>query len=309
MKQIRFGLTNNGGVDYMDNSNKYFWVYICMVFGVAWSIMLVCGVFAEQLRPWIGELSMTHPIITFVLYLPSLTGLGIYYFVGGGTAIKGIFEKLIPEKRDLIWFPILFAVFAIFALTMHFGSKFLDVKVPTITFTPLEMVTKALWNFIEETGLLGGIFGWVGFLLPYLQGKFKSNIRGALLTGLIFGLWVLPGYGLSSIAVMTSYLLYVMQLMAFMVFASYIFNATRGNLTFYLFSFWIAATGSHIQLYYFNTPVQVMEIIYLVLISIITQCVFRLLNKDVSLQVFPDFVFKYKNEPETMTVPYSHSNP
>ncbi|KAA2301651.1 hypothetical protein FY526_23930, partial [Clostridioides difficile] len=113
-----------------------------------------------------------------------------------------------------------------------------------------------------ETGLIGGLFGWIGFLLPFLQGKLKNNITSGLITGLLFGLWVLPGYLISSFGTSTTYIYYVVQLMAFIVFQSYIFNATKGTLLFYLLAFWLVATGSQIDLYYFNPQVQIMQFFF-----------------------------------------------
>ena len=84
-------------------------------------------------------------------------------------------------------------------------------------------------NIYEETGLLGGALGWYGFLLPYLQKKYNSCIKAALLTGFIFGLFVLPGYVFSSFETATAYPFYVGQLMAFSVFVAFIMNKTRGD--------------------------------------------------------------------------------
>lgn len=276
----------------MKQYNRYLYTYLVVVFGLAWSIILGCAVFADWLTPIIGRLTLKHPIIIFVLYLPSLTGLGIYWLVGGIQGVRSIARKLLPRRQDCGWFLILLVIFIGFALCMRFGCLWLGIDTPAITDTPLQMVTKALWNVIEETGLLGGLFGWIGFLLPLFQKKFKCNIRSALLTGLLFGLWILPGYGLSSVAIATSYLLYVLQLMAFITFASYVFNATAGNLSCYLFAFWLAATGSHIQLYYFNIPVQVMEVIFLTVAAIVMH--FYIKNKHIAshLQAFPEFVYE-----------------
>lgn len=272
----------------MERDYKYLFWYLAIVFILSWGIIICCTAFADVLTPIIGRLTLTHPLVIFVLYLPSLAGLSTYYLQGGFTAVKGIFLKLIPRKQDLFWFPILFGIFVVFALFVHYGCVLFGVAVPEITYSVPQMITKGLWNFIEETGLLGGIFGWIGFLLPFFQRKLKNNISSGLLTGFTFGLWVLPGYGISSGS--SSYLLYVMMLMSFLVFASYIFNATKGNLSFYLFAFWLAATGSHIQLYYFNMPVQTLEIVFFTLASVIIHLIFKRAKVDSSLQIFPNFI-------------------
>ncbi|HVT62524.1 MAG TPA: hypothetical protein VHD33_03445 [Legionellaceae bacterium] len=276
----------------MERSYKYLFIYLGIVFGVAWSLLIGCTMYRDELTPVIGKLSLTHPLIIFILYLPSLTGIGIYFYVGGSMGIKNLFRKLYPSRQDWMWFPVLFLIFTLFALCMRLGSFFLGLNIPQITYSPYQMITKALWNFIEETGLLGGVFGWIGFLLPFLQGKFKNNVYAALVTGLVFGLWIMPGYGLSTMSNVTSYVLYVLQLMTFLTFASYVFNASSGNLTYYLFAFWLAATGSHIQLYYFNIGVQIMEIIFLTGASIVLHFAFKKRGIMNQLQTFPRYIMQ-----------------
>ena len=274
----------------MIEKQKFLKIYLAIAFGFWWGIAIlyiIAGSFMEQL---FGRLTITCPISIFVFYLPSLAGLYTYYHFGGTAALKQIAAKLVPEKKELFWFPVLFALFILFALLMHVGSIYFHLGTPKITYSPEQMVEVALLNFIKEFGLIGGVFGWIGFLLPYLQGILKSQLKAALLTGAIFGLWVLPGYIIPSYGATTSYPLYVLQLMSFILFQSYIFNQTRGSIIFYLFSFWLAATGSHIQLYFFNANVQVMQILFFLGASIIMHLILLLRKKSVTLQVFPDFL-------------------
>ena len=50
-----------------------------------------------------------------------------------------------------------------------------------------------------------------------MQKQYYSSIKGGLMTGFIFGLFVLPGYALSSFETVTAYPFYVLQLMLFSV--------------------------------------------------------------------------------------------
>jgi hypothetical protein len=274
------------------NENRYLWIYLSLIFGIGWSIFVSCALFAKQLEPILGKLTMTHPLIIFVLNLPTLSGLTVCFLRGGTTSLSRMMSKLIPRKQDLCWFPILFAIFLLFGFSMRYGSLVLGIETPQITYDFSQMLLTALGNFIEEIGLLGGVFGWAGFLLPFFQKKFKSNVKSGLLTGFIFGLWVLPGYGISSVGETTSYLLYVLQLMSFLVFASYVFNATKGNLTLYMFAFWLVASGSHIQLYNFVMPIQVMEVLFFALMASILHFIFKFVRISYSLQMFPEFIQK-----------------
>src|SRR5699024_12776234 len=103
------------------------------------------------------------------------------------------------------------------------------------------MIVKGLLNFFMEFGLIGGIFGWIGFVLPYFQKKFKHNIPSAVLTGALIGLWVIPGYLISSFGPSRAFVFYVIQLMMFILFMSYVIIAITGNRLIYLFTFCSAA--------------------------------------------------------------------
>ncbi|MHB8062127.1 MAG: hypothetical protein ACYDG2_05740 [Ruminiclostridium sp.] len=276
----------------MRNSNKYLVLYLGLAFGICWGIAIAFMLFGDILVPITGELTLTHPLIIIALYAPSGAGLITYLAMGGFKGLKGILLKLIPRKQDLVWFPILLAICVLFWITMHFGSLLFGIKVPEMTYSTSEKIVQILRNFIEETGLIGGVFGWIGFLLPYLQKKFKNNITSGLLTGLLFGLWVLPGYVISSFGTQTDYLFYVVQLMFFVLFQSYVFNATKGSIVFYLFTFWLVASGSRLQFYLFNPQVQIMQIGYFIIAAVVIHFVFKKFKIEHSLQVFPDFIQK-----------------
>jgi membrane protease YdiL (CAAX protease family) len=275
----------------MNNSRKYLIMYLAISFGVCWGIGILYIFFGDFLVPITGELTLTHPIAIIALYSPTIAGLITYFVMGGVGAVKGILLKVIPRRQDLVWFPIMFGLVLLLWINIRYiSSPLFGIESREITYRFPEMISTALWLVIKETGLIGGLFGWIGFLLPFLQSKFKNNIYSGLLTGLLFGLWVLPGYVISSFQIDQSYLLYVVLLMVFISFMSYIFNATKGNLLIYTFTFWLVATGSHIQLYYFTPPVQAMQISFFLVAWIVTHVVFKKMKIDQTLQVFPEFI-------------------
>lgn len=276
----------------MKKDTKFLVIYLTIAFGVCWGVGIAYLFFSDIFVPITGELTLMHPVAIIALYSPSIAGIVTYFIMGGFAAVKGLFSKLVPRKEDLFWFPILLVLFVLFAATMHFGSKLFGLDVPVISRTLPGVILKIFTNLFEETGLIGGVFGWIGFLLPFLQRKFKNNIAAGLVTGFLLGLWVLPGYLISSFGTATSYPFYVIQLMFFVLFSSYIFNATKGNILFYLFSFWLAATGSQIELYYFNPPVQIMQIVFFMVAALVVHILFKKFDVDQELQLFPEFVQK-----------------
>ncbi|MDO3410491.1 hypothetical protein QWJ34_12035 [Saccharibacillus sp. CPCC 101409] len=271
-------------------SNKYLYLFLAISFGACYGVAILFLFFSDFIVPITGPLTLTHPLAILALYSPSFAGLITCYAMGGWPAVKGMFARLVPRRKDLFWIPLIVLIAALFASSMHFGSLLFGLAVPKITYSVPQMIGNGLLNLFKETGLIGGVFGWIGFLLPFLQGKFKNNITSSLLTGFLFGLWVLPGYLISSFGTTTTYFYYVVQLMAFVVFQSYIFNATRGTLLFYLLAFWLVATGSQIELYYFNPQVQIMQISFFVIAALIVHIVFKIRRVDNPLQTFPAYL-------------------
>ena len=274
----------------MAGDDRYFFLYLAIVFGGLWGLALFLLIFDDFSARLFGEITLLHPVIVFFTYLPSLSGLAIYYFMGGMAAVTTVLSKFIPRKKDVIWFPVLFVIFIFFVLVMRFGSLVCNLTVPRVSFSFSQMITEVLLNFISETGIIGGVIGWTAFLLPYLQGRFKNNVLSGLLTGLLFGLWLLPGFAFSPAAGSISCVLYIVQLMAFFIFQSYIFNATKGCPTFYLFSFGLISSGSHIQLYYFTVPIQMMQIAFFIMTSLLLSFVFKKYHVDHRLQTLQTFV-------------------
>ncbi len=266
--------------------NKYLIIYLGLTFGLCWGLASFYMIFLTEI---FGEVSFTHPGVIISLYSPTIAGLVVYGIMGGIKAIRNVLVKLIPRKQDWYWFPIVIGTAALYAAFIHFGSIAFGFGVPEMTLSPNQMVTEVLKNLYEEAGILGGVFGWYGFLLPFLQKKFDNNIKAGLLTGLIFGIYCLPGYLISSFELAAAFPLYVIQMMCFSVFVSYMFNATNGNLLFYVIIFWLVASGSRLQLYYFNAQVQLLQTAFFALSDVAIYFFVKKSKIEQKLQVLPEY--------------------
>lgn len=270
--------------------NKYLTIYLVITFGLCWGLASISMIFNDFFTKIFGEASFTNPIVIIALYSPSIAGLVVYGLMGGSKAIKNLLSKFIPRKKDLIWFPIVIGMFLMYIGSVHFSSIAVGFDVPEMTLTFNQMVIEVVKNLFEEAGILGGVLGWIGFLMPFFQKKYNSNIKAGLLTGLVFGIYVLPGYVITSFELAAIFPLYVIQLMLFLVFVSYMFNATNGNLLFYVILFWLISSGARLQLYYFNAQVQLLQIAFFVLSVVIIHFFMKKKNIEQKLQVLPEYV-------------------
>lgn len=269
-------------------------IYLAITFGICWGISLLYAISYDTMASLLGELTLQNPIVVIVLNSPGVAGLIIYLIYGGFSSLKDYLWTLVPRKKDLKWFPIIIVVMTVYIICVRLICILVNIDVPEITYTPGEMLIVFLKNFYEETGMIGQCFGWFGFMLPYLQAKFKNNIKAGLVTGLAFGLFLAPGYVFSSFETATAYPFYLVQMMCLSTCVSYVLNETKGNVLFFLLAFWIAASGSKLQLYYFVPSVQIVQIVLFVVLFIIMYFVFKKRNEgkkpEEVLQMFPDFI-------------------
>ena len=270
--------------------NKYLTIFLVITFGLCWGIASIFLIFNDFITNLFGDASFTNPIVMIALYSPSVAGLVVYGMMGGSKAIKNLLSKFIPRKQDLIWFPIVIGMALLYLASVHYGSIALGFDVPERTLTLSQMPIEVVKNLFEEPAILGGVLGWIGFLMPFFQKKYNSNIKAGIFTGLIFGIYVLPGYVISSFELAAAFPLYVIQLTLLLVFVSYMFNATNGNLLFYIILFWLISAGARLELYYFNAPVQLLQIAFFAIAVVVVHFVMKKKKIEQKLQVLPDYV-------------------
>ncbi len=269
---------------------KYLVTFLVVTFGLCWGLASLYMAFYDTLSKIFGELSFSNPGVVISLYSPSIAGLIVYGMMGGRKAIFNLIKKFVPRKQDCYWFGIVVGMAVLYAVSIHFLSIAVGFGVPKMTQTPKEMVVGLLRNLYEEAGILGGVFGWFGFLLPYLQKKYNNNVKAGAITGLIFGIYVAPGYVISSFELAAAYPLYIMQMIFFAIFVSYMFNLTEGNLLFYVILFWLIASGSRLELYYFNAKVQLLQMAYFAIAALLIHLIVKKKNIQYKLQVLPEYV-------------------
>lgn len=283
---------------------KYLLIYLAISFGVCWGICLLYVVASKIMTSVFGELTLENPLVIFALNVPAFATLLMYFLYDGVRGIKDFLLTLVPRKKDLIWIPIIIVVMVLYVICVRLVCILVKIDVPEIEYTPLQILELFLKNFLGETGMIGQIFGWYGFLLPYLQAKNKSQVKSGLLTGFVFALFLLPGYVFSSFETATAYPFYLAQQMLFSLCATFVLNRVKGNLLFFLLAFWIAATGSKVNLYYFIPSVQCVQIVLFLVIIAIIYPIFKKQDSgktpEETLQMFPDFL--YQNKPKEVTV-------
>ena len=269
---------------------KYLILFIAMSFGILWFLIgLPYVLFEDFMVSRFGNLDGENLLVMIGLNAPAIPCFLIYFLYGGWRGLRNFLGTFIPRKKDLPWIPIVIGVPALCAVLIRFILVLLNLYVPEITVTPVEMLVMFVKNFWEESGMIGVGIGFYGFVLPYFQRQYKNNIKAGIMTGLLLGILFLP-----SLSDPLSYLLYVAQHIVFSVCISFILNDTKGNVLFYMLAMWVAGSGGKLGIYEFNISVQILEIILYSILFAILYWVFKSKNsgksKEEVLQIFPDFI-------------------
>lgn len=275
---------------------KYLLIFLCLCFGVCWGICLLYALISDTMTKNFGELTLTNPLVHIILNIPGVAAFIIYYLYGGKKAVLDFLKTLVPRKKDLKWIPIVLIGMVVYLTCVRLVCIAIGIAVPDMEYSLPKMLKIFLRNFIGETGMIGQIIGWFGFLLPYLHSKTKNGIVSGIWTGFIFSMFLMPGYVFSSFEAATSFPFYMAQNIMFSVCATFILNEVKGNLLFMLLAFWIAATGSKVKLYDFIPSVQIVQISLFVVLFVILYFVFRKRNigktSEEVLPMFPNFLYQ-----------------
>lgn len=280
-------------VSHLSVDKKYFRylvVYLAISIGVWWVVAAAYIFGGKYLSGIFGVLTPTHPIMLLVYCLPSISGMIVYFLFGGFSALARLFQKLLPRKRDLFWLFVVVLVGVFYLFSVHCTLLLLGSDMPKANYNFFGAILNALTNFREEIAIIGGVFGWMGFLLPFLQRIFKHNVVSGVLTGLAFGIWILPAYFIPSFGGNSSPLLYLIQITSFILFQSYVFNATKGCMLFYIIAFFVTGAGTQLQLYYFTPQTQALQAVFYIIASVVIHFALKKRKLNEALPKFPEFI-------------------
>lgn len=271
------------------SNRKILSLFLVFCFGITWLLAIFLVIYGDALSPYLGRLSLFHPLVMLALCSPSLVGLTMVCYLYGFRGLGLYIAQLGSEKKYLAIYFYLLLVCITFLLSVRWLSIFIGWEVPEMDRPLYDQLILLLRNFFEEVGLIGGLFGWIGLVLPLLQQKYGILLAG-LLTGAIWGFWTLPGFLVSDLdtgATSPLFILYVTQLSLFVGFQSYIFAITKGSLGYYLFSFGIISAGSRLGFYYFNTHTQILQISFFLLAIIFVRFLVR--HNSIVTPKFPQY--------------------
>ena len=118
--------------------------------------------------------------------------------------------------------------FELIAIRAHnlTGGTTRPIIVPAVGVLIVVVLEKLIPNILIPG--IGEEMGWRGFALPRLQAKYGALIA-SLILGIIWALWHFPGYWMGAGIHNTPPLLFVLFVVPFTIWITWVYNHTRGS--------------------------------------------------------------------------------
>ncbi|MFC5931675.1 hypothetical protein [Cryobacterium melibiosiphilum] len=247
---------NHRGTPY----TKYLILFLALSIGSVWALAIFFLANYDLAVSVVGELKLTNPVVIIILHSPAIAALLIFALYDGWRGITNFFRTLVPRRTDLRWLAALMAIMVAYIFAVRYVGMLFGIPMPPEPLAPVDMVLTFLSMFIMEIGMLAITVGWYGFFLPFMHRVTKSHIWSGIATGVGIGVFVAPGNLFSSFELATAWPIYVAQLSVLSIGMSMLISKGKGNVLFFLLPFWVSASGSWLDLYYFNTPTQLVQL-------------------------------------------------
>ncbi len=167
--------------------------FFAMTFVITWGILGLYIFASETMVNLFGNLTGQHPLFYLAVYAPALAALAVLFYREGGDGIGRFLSRLLMWRTSIYWYVMLILIVP---LVFYVGALFKQGALGTLfPFASITAYLSALF-FMAIKGPIEEI-GWRGLALPLLQRK-MAPIWAALLLGVVWAVWHLPAFMLSS---------------------------------------------------------------------------------------------------------------
>lgn len=207
-------------------------IFVGAAFALTW---LIVGLYVwndAAMTRFIGPMKLGAPAFYAAVYAPTLAALVITAARYGRLGISSLFSSVIRLRVRWYWIAISLLAYPLLWLLVALVNTTIGGQLASFDFTPwlvslpLLLVSGAI---IKDPGALGEELGWRGFALPRFL-ELTDARTASLVLGLIWAIWHLPAFYVGSLSQSAiSIPPFVLQVMAFSVFMTWIFVNARGS--------------------------------------------------------------------------------
>lgn len=208
--------------------------YFLLTFGITWGVIGSYVFLPDRTSALFGEISGSHPLFFLATWAPAIAGVVLVIAFGGLKDLRAFLSRLLIWQISAGW-----AAFTILGIPLVFVAGSLIKGGPVVAPAAFED-TGALLALMFIMLFLGPVeeLGWRGVLQPLLQRRLAPIWAGALV-GVIWGIWHLPAFFLSSTVFGGwDFLPFFVGNVVLAVLVTPILNGTRGSLFWPMLFHW-----------------------------------------------------------------------
>jgi membrane protease YdiL (CAAX protease family) len=173
-------------------ASKWLFLFLLIVFGLAWSLFALFVFATDWVVAAFGELSGRHPLFMLAVYAPAIAALLLIGFTAGWSGIGRFLSRLFLWRASPWWYAFLLIGFPVISFA---GAALKGNAMTAPMFTEPFAALLPLIGFMAILGPVEEI-GWRGFALPILQ-RWLVPFWAGLVLGVIWAVWHLPAFVLS----------------------------------------------------------------------------------------------------------------
>jgi len=207
-------------------------IFHAIAFALTW---LVVGAYiwnAEVATRLLGPMKLGAPAFYLAVCAPSLASIAVTAMRYGRAGLADLFRSLLRVRARWLWIAVSILAFPVLWLLVGLVEATVAGSLGSFDFRPwlvgLPMVLLA-GHILSDPGALGEELGWRGFALPRLMEMMDARMA-ALLLGVVWAIWHLPAFYVGSLSQSGfDFVPFVLRVVAFSVFMTWIFVHTRGS--------------------------------------------------------------------------------
>ncbi|MCB2173860.1 CPBP family intramembrane metalloprotease [bacterium] len=200
--------------------------FLLITFAIAWTILALYIFLPAPMSEVFGTLSGHHPLFFLAVYAPAIAaGIIVARCSGPGGFRRYLSRSLLWRCSPGWWSFLIIGIPLIFVAGSWWKGNLFSDPFPFSSWQALlvGMLLATIKGPVEE-------FGWRGLALPLLQRTFTPIVAGLIL-GVIWGLWHLPAFMLSTTQQSDwSFAPFFVGCIALSIIVTPLFNASRGSI-------------------------------------------------------------------------------
>ena len=217
---------NEEGLSSDAIASKWLFLFLLIVFGLAWSLFALFIFATDWVVGTFGELSGSHPLFILAVYAPAIAALLLVGFMAGRSGIGRFLSRLFLWRASPWWYSFLLLGFPAISFA---GAALKGNAMTAPMFTESVAALLPLIGFMAVLGPVEEI-GWRGFALPILQRRLVPFWAGLVL-GVIWAVWHLPAFILSGTPQAAwGFMPFLAGSVACSVILTSLFNNARGSI-------------------------------------------------------------------------------